>query len=215
MNIKEFYFSVEGKTEKIYLKWLEDQINKSNPDSKIKFNIIITNSPQKRIRKIPKNGTVDVFHFCDIESSDKYHQEHFKKTIENLVKAKSQSNIKNYFLAYSNYTFDLWIILHKLNYYSASSHRKNYIKQLNKAFNTSFRGMNEFKKEENLKKIFDQLSLEEVKEAIKRNKNIEYHNQLNNYQLINYKGYNYYRENPSLSVGEIIEKILIECNIKI
>ena len=215
MDFKEFYFSVEGKTEKIYLKWLEAIINKRHPEKKVKFNIIITHLPQKRIRSIPKNLNVDVFHFCDMESTDQYHQEHFRKTLENLDKAKKSTNVKNYYLAYSNYSFDLWIILHKLDFFSASSHRKNYIRQINSAFNTKFRGMNEFKKEENLKKVLDQLNLEDVLKAIERNKSITYHNQLNGYQKINYKGYNYFRENPSLSVGEIIEKILLECKIEL
>ena len=35
----------------------------------------------------------------------------------------------------------------------------------------------------------------------------------NGYNLENYKGYKFYKENPSLSIWEIIEKILYECGL--
>jgi hypothetical protein len=38
-------------------------------------------------------------------------------------------------------------------------------------------------------------------------------NQENGYVLQNYKGYVYYRENPSLAIWEIVEKILKDCEL--
>lgn len=38
-------------------------------------------------------------------------------------------------------------------------------------------------------------------------------NQANGYQLQRYKGYSFYRENPSLMVWEVVEKILKDCNL--
>lgn len=34
------------------------------------------------------------------------------------------------------------------------------------------------------------------------------------YKLQQYKGYAYYRENPSLSIWEQIERILVECGLQ-
>ena len=38
-------------------------------------------------------------------------------------------------------------------------------------------------------------------------------NEENGYNLENYKGYKFYKENPSLSIWEIIERILCECDL--
>ncbi len=38
-------------------------------------------------------------------------------------------------------------------------------------------------------------------------------NKRNGYPEHQYCGYHYYSVNPSLSIGEIIKKILIECNV--
>ncbi len=215
MNLPEYnyYFSVEGQTEKNYLHWLERLINQNLNDKVVKFNIKVTNSPLKRIKSLPIDQRVDVYHFCDIESLEPYHIKIFHKTIDDLVKAKSKPNIKDYYLCYSNFTFELWIILHKMNFYSSVSNRKNYIKQINYLFKTDFRGLHEFKRKENIIKILKQLKIEDVINAIWREKEIVRHNELNNYQKIKYKGYNYFRENPSSSVGSYIEKILLEVGL--
>ena len=57
------------------------------------------------------------------------------------------------------------------------------------------------------------LTLEHVRQAVKRSKAIMQKNSEKGYVLQQYKGYRYYRENPSLSVWEIIEKILHECHL--
>lgn len=45
-----------------------------------------------------------------------------------------------------------------------------------------------------------------AKTIMKRNKN-------NGYKKQQYKGYSYYRENPSLKIHEVIEKILKDCSL--
>ena len=57
------------------------------------------------------------------------------------------------------------------------------------------------------------LTIDDVKEAIKRAKDIMDKNKENGYILENYKGYKFYKENPSLSIWEIIEKMLYECGV--
>lgn len=44
-------------------------------------------------------------------------------------------------------------------------------------------------------------------------KKIMLRNNENGYKLCEYKGYKYYRENPSLAVWESIEKILKDCEL--
>lgn len=56
-------------------------------------------------------------------------------------------------------------------------------------------------------------TLDRMKEAIKRAKDIMDKNEENGHKLENYKGYKFYKENPSLSIWKIIEKMLYECGL--
>ena len=57
------------------------------------------------------------------------------------------------------------------------------------------------------------MTIDDVKEAIKRAKDIMDKNEENGHKLENYKGYKFYKENPSLSIWKIIEKMLYECGL--
>ena len=50
-------------------------------------------------------------------------------------------------------------------------------------------------------------------DAVERAKKMMLKNQENGYILHQYKGYRYYKENPSLMAWEAIEKILSDCNL--
>lgn len=54
--------------------------------------------------------------------------------------AKIKKKVK-YSLGYSNYTFDLWIILHKSCVMGRKSHRLNYLSDINRCYNTQFESM--------------------------------------------------------------------------
>ena len=54
---------------------------------------------------------------------------------------------------------------------------------------------------------------DDVIDAINRARKIMQRNQDNEYILYHYKGYQYYKENPSLTAWEAIEKILEDCEL--
>ena len=81
------------------------------------------------------------------------------------------------------------------------------------AFQEHFDDMDEFKKEANFKRCLGKLQLSDVVDAIARAKRIEQMNRDNGYTLQQHRGYRYYRENPSLSSWEAIEKILKDCKL--
>ena len=56
------------------------------------------------------------------------------------------------------------------------------------------------------------LSLDNVKEAIRRADKINANNEING-KLIKYKGYEYYRDNPALSIQDVVKMIFKECGI--
>lgn len=210
---KTFYFSVEGQTEKLYLQWLEETINALSPKYKVFFNIIVSRNPLKRINSLPAKEVNTVYHLCDFESNDPYHTKQFIQMLDNLSKAKKHKKIKDFKLGYSNQTFDLWIILHQMDSTAPNIDRKQYINQINKAFNKKYRGMQEFKKEENLKRLFKTFTLENLKDAIAREKHIEKRNKNIGHKEHEYKGFHYYKENPSITVGQLMEDILRECEL--
>jgi hypothetical protein len=73
--------------------------------------------------------------------------------------------------------------------------------------------MDEYKHENNFRRILSQLTLSNVKDAVERAKQIMRRNEEYGYALQEYKGYRYYRENPSLAVWEVIEKVMSDCEL--
>lgn len=211
---KTYYFSVEGETEKWYLEWLEKYINTLEQSKyNVKIDPKIEKNPYRRAKKISITGKTVIWHLSDYESNDSFHKKQFLETMDNLKLAMHSGKSIDYKFGYSNFTFDLWIILHKIDCYGEKTHRKNYINDINRAYGKNFIDMDDYKHENNFKSCLDQLDLDNVKKAIKRAKTIMKRNKDNGYKEQQYKGYFYYRENPSLKIHEAIEKILDDCDL--
>ena len=131
-----------------------------------------------------------------------------------MNKAEKLGKDVSYKLGYSNFTFELWIILHKIDCNGVKTRRKQYLPEINKAYDEKFEDLKEYKKENNFKRILQKLSINDVIDAVKRSEAIMKRNEENGYKLQQYKRYSFYKENPSLSVWEVINKILEECEIK-
>ncbi len=211
---KKYHFSLEGETEQWYLKWLQKIINET-PESefKVTFDCPVQKNPLKRAKSIVVTGKTDIYHFSDYESDDEVHEIEFRETMDNMKLVKNLGKQINYKFSYSNLTFDLWIILHKSSCNGAITHRRLYLQPINRAFGERFENMADYKHENNFKRILGQLTLQNVKDAVNRSKQIMKKNEENGYTLHEYKGYRYYRGNPSLAVWEIIEKVLRDCGL--
>ena len=118
-----------------------------------------------------------------------------------------------YQLGYSNFTFELWMVLHKMDCNGSLMHRRHYLVPINRAYNEDFNSLDQYKQEANFRRILGKITLAEVKEAIIRGKSIMQRNVENDCTLHQYKGYKYYKENPALLIWEAIEKILKDCEI--
>jgi len=149
----------------------------------------------------------------DYESDEPIHVKQFIETMDNMKAAKSLGKQIAYQFGYSNLTFDLWILLHMADCNGAISHRKNYLGPLNRAYDEHFQSMAEYKHETNFKRCLSKLQLSNVIDAVNRAKGIMQRNQDNGYPLQQYKGYKYYKENPSLAIWEVIGKILKDCEL--
>lgn len=210
---KKYYFSVEGQTECWYLLRLKDLINSTKESV---FNVDIdcqVKEPLKRVKGLLTTSKTEIYHFSDYESDDEEHVKRFKDTMDQMKDAMNLGKQIVYKFGYSNFTFDLWIVLHKIDCFGHLTDRKGYLSYINKAYGKKFQSMDEYKNENKFHQCLQQLTLDDVKKAVERSKNIMNNNVASGYFLHKYKGFSYYQENPSLAVWEAIEKILKDCKL--
>ncbi len=213
LETKKYTLTVEGETEKLYFEWLQDKIN--NIDSRkynVSFKIKVDQSPKSFYKSTNSKITPEAFHIMDFESKDEYHTNKFKETLKEMKEAKIQKNIV-YSLGYSNFTFELWIILHKHDLFKELNHRKDYLPYIQKCFNEKFEKLDDYKREKNFKRCLSKLTFNDVKEALKRANTIDKINIEKERKLKRESGFSYYEDNPSLSINKIIERIFKECGI--
>lgn len=208
-------FTVEGETEQWYLEWLQEQINACDK-SKYTVSIVpkVQQSPQKYAKTVNPISTPRVTHICDYESNDEEHVTKFKNILTELKEANSTKGRKfKYSLNYSNFTFELWIVLHKQICNGALTDRTQYLEHINKWYDEKFKNLDQYKQEKNFKRCLSKLTIDNVREAIKRAKNIMNIKVANGDRQEQHKGFNYYKDNPALTVWESVEAILCECEL--
>lgn len=213
LETRKFSFSVEGETEQWYLLWLRDQINSCETR---KYNVAIASkvqqSPKKYAKSVNSKATPQVTHICDVESNEKDHVEKFQNILSEMKEAKELKKI-DYELGYSNFTFELWMILHKRACNGAFAQRSQYLDPINQVFGEKFENLAQFKQEDNFKRCLSKLTLDDVICAISRAETIANNNLSDGKKLIQYKGYKYYKDNPALSIHEAVHKMLRDCGI--
>lgn len=210
----KYYFSVEGETEQWYLQWLQAQIDQSEAAAyRVKLDCPIQKDPVKRAKGLNISSRTDVWHLSDYESAEPIHARAFQETMDRMKEAQELGKQITYHFGYSNFTFDLWIILHRADCFGSFNHRSQYLAPLNKAYEENFESMDDYKREANFKRCLSKLTLSNVIEAVRRAQRIRQMNEEREYALLEYKGYHYYNENPSLAIWEIIQKILADCGL--
>ncbi|MCI6018442.1 MAG: RloB family protein [Clostridiales bacterium] len=213
LETRKYTFTVEGETEQWYLFWLRDQINTCPERTyNVSIDAKVQQSPKKFFKNANAKATPKVIHICDVESNDKVHTDQFQNILDEMKEAKTQKGIV-YNLGYSNFAFELWIVLHKRDCNGSLNHRKQYLDYINLAFGEKFENLDQYKHGDNFKRCLSKLKLEDVKNAIRRSDAIMERNRQDQKKLIKYKGYAYYRENPALSIHEAVREMFIECGL--
>ncbi|MDR1160453.1 MAG: RloB family protein [Syntrophomonadaceae bacterium] len=215
---EKYYFSVEGKTEKWYLEWLKNTVNNApQAQQHISLNCKVQKDPLqyvKRLTVIDVLDDVDITHVFDRESEETAHTEEFTATLRRMEEVgKIHGKTVKYNLGYSNFTFELWMVLHKSDCNGAKNHRHQYLGPINQAYKEQFESLDQYKRESDFKRVLGKLTLDDVKQAIRRSKSIMRKNEENGYICQEESGYFYYKENPSLSIWECIEKMLDDCGL--
>jgi len=157
----------EGQQEKMYLNHLASLIN-DFPRKMVKFNTFI-DTPHRLVKRYEEYDSAAVF---DYDFNDVEFKRNIKLCDELNRKLKSTKKYGGRYIyhAYSNVNFDLWLILHKENYNRLVSRNDAYICDVRRIYGL---GMTDnIKNEDNIIKILSQITLEDVKNAIIRAKNI-------------------------------------------
>ena len=208
----KYYFTVEGETELWYFDWLEKQINNSDAVRRVSF-VCKKKDPLKNAKDLSITQPTVVTHLMDYESDEPVHTIKFTTTLDRMRKAGTQGKRISYKLGYSNFAFELWLVLHKADCNGSLVNRDHYLSPINRAYDEKFENLDHFKHEANFKRVLGKLCLRDVQDAVNRAQTITKKNQDTGYSLITYKGYSYYRENPSLSIWESVAKILSDCGL--
>lgn len=105
------------------------------------------------------------------------------------------------------------MILHKYDLKTSVSNRLEYCTYINKGYKTNYTKIDEYKAVAEFTKILSSITLDDVITAVKRGHVIR-NNHINNKDHIEtYKKFNFYRDNPDMTIHIIVEKILEECKI--
>jgi len=211
---KKYFFTVEGETERWYFECLQRTINGAPAALyTVKLDCPIHKDPLKRAKGLIALEKTEITHIMDRESEEEIHVQQFKTALDRMKSAEKIGKSIKYNLGYSNFAFELWIVLHKADCNGSLTHRRQYLLSLNRAYAKQFENLDQYKHEDNFKRILGKLTLDDVGQAVRRSKAIMQTNQENGYVLRQHKGYKYYIENPSLSIWGIVEKIMDECGL--
>lgn len=137
---RTYYFSVEGDTEQWYLEWLQRKIN-AEPAAKytVKLDSKVEKDPVKRTKRLTIIGKTEITHLCDYESGEEKHQKEFRTVMDRMKEAQNSGKTVKYYFGYSNFTFELWILLHMTDCHTPLAHREQYLPLLNRTYKRSLR----------------------------------------------------------------------------
>lgn len=205
----QYCFSVEGETETWYLNWLKNEINKHpNITGTVSFHAKVNKDPFSYSKTLSLNSRTEIWHIFDFESEEKCHTDQFKDTLKRMKQAHANRREIIYKNGYSNLTFELWILLHKMDFSRSMNHRKDYCSYINRCFGESFENLKAYKHEKNFKRILSKLSLEDVFKAIERAKRLSKENHKSDKKFVELYGYTFCQDNPHTELWIIFESIL-------
>ncbi len=211
-NNKQYYFSTEGETEQWYLEHLAQLINNNSQSNYTVSFKIKKAQPISYVKQLSVISLTTIYHLFDFEAYEQSDIKHFEKVIDDMKKSESIGKKINYKNGYTNLTFELWLILHKMDCYNSISDKNNYFPFINKAFNVDYQGLKEYKEENHFKNILAKITINDVKAAVNRADKIMHNNKINYKEKTKYK-YSWYDENPATEVGTIIKEILTNCGL--
>lgn len=149
-------------------------------------------------KSIGKTNKVAVF---DYDGKTKEYEEALELANENKIE-----------LGNTSYCFDLWLILHKEDYFDPVSHQGDYANDLRRVYGLSYNA--NIKKEANVDKMIEQIELKDIVDAIRRADRIERANNKKTPHITAYKRMRYY-DNPDTRMHTVLRIIFERVGVKI
>lgn len=210
----KYYFTVEGETEKWYFEWLRDTINADQrATATLSCSPKVEKSPLKWAKSHTNLGrTANVYHVFDFEDEEPAHVQEFHDTLREMKAAGRLGRGFRYVNAYSNLTFELWMILHKGDC-RAMANRRQYLEPINRQYNERFEDLREYKREANFKRVLGKLTLDDVGEAVRRSERLSQHAQDSGFRTEEYCGFRYHLDNPVTELWVPVKRILQDCGL--
>ncbi len=170
---KKIKFYVEGQTEKLYLNHIKSVLNLSNLKFEIKEkgSSVLQEFNQDTECDVPVLAIVDI----DANPDKNIKVDCTSKTVKNYVNEVNNRVVQpstiicqklslgniNY-IFYTNYSFELFLLNHKVSYKKADLNDKNLIKAIEKTF-----GINEYKKtKQQIENILLQIQLADIETCL-------------------------------------------------
>lgn len=221
---RQFFMSVEGANcETLYFIHLAKLINSSERSTyKLKITPKVMKpyefAKRNSYKPVEKKRSAKKLPYIHIQDVEDYYDDNLKEKFQRLINqirdAEDKFNI-TYQLGYSNYTFELWMLLHVVDMTHSVDNRYSYLHSINRWFNRNYNKLDDYKKKDEFQRILDEyVTLDSVLDAVHRAEKIVSNNAAMNKKKENYKGIAFYRDNPDTSVHEVVKLIFEVCKLK-
>ena len=215
---RQFNMSVEGSNcEKLYFEHLARLINHSGRNQyNLKISPITASPLQYAKRNAHKpSERLPYIHIQDIEDyHDVEQRKKFFHVIDSMREAERTFGI-SYRLGYSNYTFELWMLLHVADMNFSVSGRGAYLGTINQYFHREYLSLADFKKTAEFQQILNEfVTLDTVFDAVRRAERIVEENAAQNKARTTYGKVTFYQDNPDVSVHKVVRLIFETCKVK-
>ena len=121
----------------------------------------------------------------------------------------------SYKLGYSNYTFELWMLLHVADMTHSVQDRNSYLNLVSRWFHRNYTSIDEFKSHIEFLQILNEfVTIDSIGLAIARAEKIVQNNSEERKNKENYKGITFFRDNPDVFVHEIVKMIFEVCEVR-
>lgn len=200
MYRRSYYCACEGQQEEMYLKHIERLLKKPQ-ELVVTFNT--TQGSAERLKKTYTeydNAALFDYDFKDIE---------FRQNInicEQLQRKSRKRNGKNIYHAYSNVNFDLWLILHKEDFKRPVTSNDAYVADVRRIYKLDSEA--DIKKKAVIERILGNVSLGDVKDAIRRAEQIKARKLESDCFMV---GSVACYDNPDFSLHEFLKIVLKDC----
>lgn len=197
---KTYLCICEGKQEKMYLEYVAS-LAKDFPRKVIKFNTYI-DTPYRLTKTYEDYDSVALFDY-DFNDVEFKRNIKFCDSLNDKQRPKKWKKGRYIYHAYSNVNFDLWLILHKEDFNRSVSRNDAYISEVRRIYGLSIR--ENIKNEGVINKILNQITLEDVKNAIERAGRIKREKRAEDAIII---GSSSIYSNPDFSIHEFLKLVL-------